>query len=181
MTTPRARPRPAALALAVACALPGALALAPGLPLGADPAVDSRPGCATYAAGVSIEQATPLAALAAAPEDWAGETVRVEGEVREVCAMAGCWLAIAADGGGPPLRVKVEDGEIVFPLSARGQRAAAQGEVVVIESTREQHAAWLAHLAEERGEAFDPATVGDGPYRRIEVQATGAELCPDTA
>jgi len=140
MTSTRARARPAVLA--VACALPGALALAPGLPLSVEPAVAFRPGCASYGAGVSIERPTPLAALAAAPEDWDGETVRVEGEVREVCAMAGCWLAIAAEDGGPPLRVKVEDGQIVFPLSARGQRAAAEREVVVIDSARGQHVAW---------------------------------------
>jgi len=163
MTT-HLRIRTIALALTAALALPLAAA--------------AEPACATYGAGVSIEQPTPLAALAAAPEDWAGKTVRVEGEVREVCAMAGCWLAIAAGDGDAPLRVKVEDGVIVFPLSARGQHAAAQGEVKVTDMSREQYAAWVAHLAVERGETFDPATVGDGPYRRVEVQATGAELCP---
>lgn len=152
-----------------------ALVVALALPLAA--AADDA-GCTRYGAGVSIEEPTPLAALAAAPGDWAGKTVRVEGEVREVCAMAGCWLAIVAPDAEAPLRVKVEDGAIVFPLSARGQRAAAQGEVVVHDTTREQHTAWLAHLAEERGETFDPASVGEGPYRRVEVQATGAELCP---
>lgn len=135
-------------------------------------------GCTTYGAGVAVDTATPVAAIAAAPDEWAGKTVRVEGTVREVCPMAGCWLAIVPADGGAPLRVKVEDGKIVFPLSARGQRAAAQGEVTVAEMTREQYAAWLAHLAEELGESFDPETVGEGPYRRVQVQATGAEICP---
>ena len=37
---------------------------------------------------------------------------------------------------------------------------------------------WLAHLAEERGEAFDPETadVGDGPYRIIRIKGTGARI-----
>ncbi|HEX2162967.1 MAG TPA: DUF4920 domain-containing protein [Thermoanaerobaculia bacterium] len=135
-------------------------------------------GCTTYGAGVTLAAATPAARIAAAPDAFAGKTVRVEGEVREVCAMAGCWLSIVAEAGEAPLRVKVEDGEIVFPLSARGQRAAAQGEVEVRDMTREQYAAWRAHLAEERGEAFDPAAVGDGPYLHVQVKATGAELCP---
>lgn len=165
MTARHARTRFAAVALTLAAALPLA-------------AATDEPTCSTYGAGVSIERPTPLPAVAAAPEEWAGKTVRVDGEVREVCAMAGCWLQIVAGDESPPLRVKVDDGVIVFPLSARGQHAAAQGEVKVIDMSRDQYAAWLAHLAEERGERFDPATVGDGPYRRVEVHATGAELCP---
>lgn len=153
-----------AFALAAAIALPAA--------------GDAGDGCTTYGTGVALDTATPVAAIATAPDQWAGKTVRVEGEVREVCPMAGCWLAIVAEGDDAPLRVKVKDGEIVFPLSARGRRAAAEGRVVVSDMTREQYATWLAHLAEERGEAFDPATVGEGPYRRVQVEATGAELCP---
>ena len=135
--------------------------------------------CTTYGAGVTVAEATPVDALAAAPDEWAGKTVRVEGTVREVCPMAGCWLTLVPEtAGGEPLRVKVKDGEIVFPLSARGRRAAAEGKVAVAEMTREQYTAWLAHLAEERGESFDPATVGEGPYRRVQVEATGAQICP---
>lgn len=153
-------------------------ALAVALTLAAPVAAAASEGCTTYGAGVGLAAVTPAARIAAAPDDFAGRTVRVEGEVREVCAMAGCWLSIVAGEGEAPLLVKVEDGAIVFPLSARGQRAAAQGEVEVHEMTREQYAAWRAHLAEERGEAFDPATVGEGPYRQVQVKATGAELCP---
>lgn len=147
----------------------------------AGPAAAGDAGCTTYGAGVTLESATPVAALAAAPEEWAGKTVRVEGEVREVCPLAGCWLSIVAEAAGAPLRVKVEDGEIVLPLSARGRRAAAQGTVVVDDMSREQYARWMEHLADERGEAFDPATVGDGPYRRVEVRAAGVEICPPAA
>lgn len=150
-------------------------------PAASESAFAGDAGCATYGAGVTLESATPVAALAAAPEEWAGKTVRVEGEVREVCRLAGCWLSIVAEAEGAPLRVKVEDGEIVLPLSARGRRAAAQGIVVVDDMSREQYARWMEHLADERGEEFDPATVGDGPYRRVEVRAAGVEICPPAA
>lgn len=134
--------------------------------------------CIEYGTGVSLEEATPVSTLLADPESWAGETVRVEGEVQEVCPKAGCWLSIVPAEGASPLRVKVEDGEIVFPLSARGQDASAQGVVEVHDMSREQYTGWLRHLAEEREEEFDPETVGDGPYRQIQVKAVGAKLCP---
>ena len=43
----------------------------------------------------------------------------------------GCWMTLAPDGaaGDKPatLRLKVDDGVIVFPVSARGRTAVAQG------------------------------------------------------
>lgn len=135
--------------------------------------------CQRYGAGVTLEKPTPVAKIIAQPEAWAGKTVRVEGVVHEVCPMAGCWLTFVTDPGAPELRVKVEDGEIVFPPSTRGQRAGAQGVVEVQEMTREQYTRWLAHLAEEQGRAFDEDSVGEGPYRQVQVKATGAEVCRD--
>jgi hypothetical protein len=142
------------------------------------PASVATANCTEYGAGVDLEEATTATALLADPEAWKGKTVRVEGEVREVCPMAGCWVTLIPEGGaGEDLRVKVEDGEIVFPLSARGHRATAQGTVEVLEMTREQYVAYQEHLSAEVGETFDPATIGDGPYRRVQVKAVGAEVC----
>jgi hypothetical protein len=44
--------------------------------------------------------------------------------------------------------------------------------------TREGYLGWLAHLAEERGETFDAeaSEIGHGPFRIIQIQATGAEI-----
>jgi len=133
--------------------------------------------CTTYGAGVTLEAPTPVAAILTAPDDWAGKTVRVEGEVREVCPKAGCWLEIVPEPEAAALRVKVDDGEIVFPLSARGRRAAAEGTVEVTDMSREQYLGWRQHLADELGEELDPATVGEGPFRWVQVKATGAEVC----
>lgn len=83
----------------------------------------------TFGEGVSLTEATPLARLLDRPADFEGKTVRVEGRVAAVCAHMGCWMAFAPDGapGGRTLLVKVDDGEIVFPLSAKGRRATVQG------------------------------------------------------
>lgn len=128
----------------------------------------------TYGAGLTLEEATPIAAIVASPEDWDGERVRVEGTVSEVCPKKGCWMSLRQ--GEAAIRVKVEDDVIVFPLSAAGAEAAAEGTVEVIPLDRERYTSWLAHLAEEKGEAFDPASVGDGPYRLVQIRGEGAEI-----
>ena len=87
----------------------------------------------TYGAGVTLTATTPLAEVIAAPARFAGQTVRVEGVVTAVCAHMGCWMTLvpAAAGGPAPatLRLKVDDGVIIFPVSAKGRRAEAEGVV----------------------------------------------------
>ena len=65
------------------------------------------------------------------PGQLPGKTVRVEGVVTAVCEHMGCWMTLAPAGaaGEKPatLRLKVDDGVIVFPVSARGRTAVAQG------------------------------------------------------
>lgn len=43
--------------------------------------------------------------------------------------------------------------------------------------SRERWLAYQRHLAEEQGRDFDPATVGEGPYRLHQIADTGAEIC----
>jgi hypothetical protein len=127
-------------------------------------------------AGVKLEEATPIAAIVARPDDYLGKAVRIEGEVTAVCARRGCWLELAADGGAA-LRVKVDDGEIVFPVAAKGKRAAAEGVVEAIEMDRTRYARFRRHEAEETGAAFDESALGDGPFRIVRLAGTGARVC----
>lgn len=129
-----------------------------------------------YGAGVEIDKATPIARILADPDSYLGKTVRIEGTVLDVCPKKGCWIELAEDGES--LRVKVEDDVIVFPADAKGRPVAAQGKVEAIEMSREAYLDYLAHLAEEQGDSFDreSADVGDGPYRIIRIQGTGAEI-----
>jgi hypothetical protein len=84
-----------------------------------------------YGAGVSIEAVTPLNAIIEKPAEFAGKTVRVEGTVTAVCTHEGCWMTLAPEGqtDAPTLRLKVDDGVIVFPVTAIGKKAVAQGVV----------------------------------------------------
>ncbi len=135
-------------------------------------AADSK----TYGDGVKLEQATPIVSILADPDAYIGKTVRVEGGVLDVCPKKGCWIEIGDEE--QHIRIKVDDGVIVFPVDATGKVAAAQGEVEAIEMTREEYLGWLAHLAEEKGETFDAAgaDLGDGPFRMIRIKGTGATI-----
>jgi hypothetical protein len=94
----------------------------------------------TLGTGVTLDTATPLADVIATPAGYAGRTIRVEGVVTAVCEHMGCWMTLAPAGatGEKPatLRLKVDDGVIVFPVSSRGKTAVAQG---VIEQVGGDH------------------------------------------
>ena len=50
-----------------------------------------------------------------------GKVMRVEGTVAAVCPNRGCWMDIAGSDG-TTIRIKVKDGEVVFPRTATGKR-----------------------------------------------------------
>ena len=157
---------------------PAALAFVALLGLGAALAATPPAAAETYGAGVGLAETTSIEAIVADPEAYAGKRVRVEGKVAAVCPLRGCWMELAAGEDGPVVRIKVDDGVIVFPADAAGRPAAAEGVVRVVELSRDEYLGWLAHLAEERGQEFDPeaAGVGDGPFKLIQIHATGAEI-----
>ena len=129
-----------------------------------------------YGTGVDLEVATPIHEILGDPDAVLGQTVRVEGQVLDVCPRKGCWIQIGDEASS--IQIKVEDDVIVFPSDAKGRIAAAQGEVEAIEMSREEYLRWLAHAAEERGESFDPdaAAIGSGPYRVIRIRGAGARI-----
>jgi hypothetical protein len=130
----------------------------------------------SYGSGVKVPEATPISKILADPDAYVGKTVRIEGKVLDVCPMKGCWMELAGEDGKESLKVKVDDGVIVFPLDSKGKLAVAEGTVEAIPMTKEQYVGWLEHLAEERGEKFDAASVGDGPFRVLQLKGTGARI-----
>lgn len=131
----------------------------------------------TYGKALTIAEPTSIAKILADPDAYVGKRVRIEGQVTDVCPMKGCWMEVAeAKEGGEKIQVKVDDGVIVFPLTAKGKLAQAEGVVEAIPMEREQYVGWLAHLAEERGEPFDPASVGAGPFRILRLRGEGARV-----
>jgi len=80
-----------------------------------------------FGEGVTLADATPVSVLLDNPEAWLGKTVRVDGVVKAVCGMMGCWMELADPDTGKSVQFKVDDGVVVFPVSAKGKRASAQG------------------------------------------------------
>jgi hypothetical protein len=86
-------------------------------------------------AGVTLKEATPVKALIEKPADYVGKTIRVDGIATAVCEHMGCWMAIAPenDPNGTTVRLKVEDGKIVLPVSAKGKKVSAEGVFEVVD------------------------------------------------
>jgi hypothetical protein len=131
-------------------------------------------GAETFGAAPTVKEATPIAQLLAKPSDFQGKTVRVEGVVTGVCTMMGCWMAIAPVDApkGQAILIKVDDGVIVFPTSARGKRATAQGVVERVGSTDKEGQEAHREHAEHEGRPASPS--GSGETSRWQIKATGA-------
>jgi hypothetical protein len=129
----------------------------------------------TYGKGVTLTETIAIETLLRDADAWVGKRVRVEGLVTDVCPMRGCWFDMAGKKPGTKLRFKVRDGVMVFPLDAKGQRAVAEGVVRKIPLNLAQSKRYMAHQAEEKGEAFDPATVTE-PITLVRLDGSGAVL-----
>ena len=106
-------------------------------------------------------------------EKFAGKRVRVEGPIVDVCEDMGCWLAIGSDKEFQTLRFKVEDGVIVFPMSAKGLHATLEG---VIEVGKPAEDAAMA----EKMKKMDPAERAKHEKEMakvtIQIKGEGAEI-----
>jgi hypothetical protein len=111
---------------------------------------------------LALKSPTPIVDLLAKPEAHLGKAVQVRGRVTEVCQMMGCWMALADPASSGMIRVKVKDGDIVFPKESVGKIATAEGTLVRFQLTREQAIARAKHEAEEQGRKFDPAKITSG-------------------
>ena len=126
-----------------------------------------------YGEPLTGDDTTAISKILADPDAYVGKTVRVEGVVTGVCKKRGCWISLASDAEFQELRIKAEDGVIVFPMSAMGKRAIAEGVFRKIERTLEQTRAYKQHHAEEHGEEFNPASVTE-PMVVYQIDVTGA-------
>jgi len=129
----------------------------------------------TYGKKLTLSDLTEISAILATPEQFVGKKVLVKGMIVDVCAKRGCWMYLASDKPFEKIQIKVLDGEIVFPMSARGKEALVEGEVEALKYSKEDAITWLQHMAEEKGESFDPENVTSGitVYR---IKALGAEI-----
>jgi hypothetical protein len=123
---------------------------------------------ATYGTGVSVSETTPLARVLEHPREFEGKTLKVEGVVTAVCSEMGCWMALGRDDKAKPdtLLIRVDEGVVVFPVSAKGHRAAVQGVLQRAGGDHHDREAAAEH-AKAEGRMSEPA----GAWQ---LKATGA-------
>lgn len=107
----------------------------------------------------SKSAAVTVAQVLAKPDSYLRQPFTVQGKIDAVCQKKGCWMQFATGAAEPTFRLKVKDGDMEFPVSAKGKTAYAYGSLKAKVMTQEQSKTYLKHRAEEQGEAFDPAKV----------------------
>jgi hypothetical protein len=128
-----------------------------------------------YGEGVTLEKTTEVSDLVDNPDKYVGKKVQISGTVVSVCEHRGCWIDIAGKRPYEKMRIKVEDGVIVFPMTAKGKSAHAEGVFEALQLSKEQAIAMRKHQAEERGEEFDPSSI-TGPVTIYQIKGTGAVI-----
>ena len=126
--------------------------------------------------GKPLAAQTPiaLATLLSHSAQYAGKTVQVKGKIAAVCQEMGCWMDLVNDAG-QKLRIKVNDGEIVFPKDSAGKMAIAEGTFTKVVLTREEAVEQAKEDASESGQKFDPASIKTG-VTYYQIQGTGAVI-----
>jgi len=129
----------------------------------------------SFGHAVTLADETAISSIIDTPKTYVGQKVKVSGLIVDVCSRRGCWIYLAGDRDFEKIRIKVTDGEIVFPMEARGKKATVEGIVESMEMTREEVIARRKHYAEETGESFDPASVTSGETM-LRIRGLGAEI-----
>jgi len=128
-----------------------------------------------YGKEISLTEKTSISTILSQPDEFVGKTVLVEGEIVDVCEMAGCWMELKSNAKNQNIKIKVKDGDIVFPVEAKGKSAIVEGTVYKIELTKEEAVEYYEHAATEQGTEFDAATV-TGPVTFYQIKGIGAEI-----
>lgn len=122
-----------------------------------------------YGNGVTLDHAVDVETLIGSPDDYLGKTVRVDGVITGVCKKRGCWMQVTNPDTGNGVRIKVDDGVIVFPYEAMGKKATAEGVFEAIslspeqvKARAEQQAAEHEHVDGETCDKADPKKDGSG-------------------
>ena len=126
-----------------------------------------------YGNAITMIDKNKIDNLLNSPNDFLEKTVFVTGEITEVCPMRGCWIDIRDPETKSNIRVKVTDGEIVFPLSSKGKMVDVQGKFTKLTFTKEQAKNWKIHLAEEQGVQLNPDDIEITEDDLIEYRING--------
>ena len=109
------------------------------------------------------------------PNKYLGKVIQVQGIVMDVCPMRGCWMKIKSDRKKENLFIKVRDGEMVFPMSARGKHTVIKGKLVKKVMPLKDVMEIEKARAKKAGKTFDPKSV-KGPRTSYMFQPLGVVI-----
>ena len=104
-----------------------------------------------YGSLINISNISSIDELINSSNEYLNTEVLISGTITEVCPMRGCWIKVKNKNSNNDIRVKVTDGQIVFPISGKGKSVDVQGIFSKLNFTEEQAKKWKVHLAEEKG------------------------------
>jgi hypothetical protein len=97
-------------------------------------------------APVTVDRPVSLVSLAASPESFAGETVRLEGTVKAVCQGMGCWVEVQ-DAKGASFIARSLDESVLLPKDCVGRKIVVQGVVTALpQEAHEEPAEAAGHV-----------------------------------
>lgn len=85
---------------------------------------------------ISLKETTKVSDVLAKPSDFVGKTVLIQGKVLDVCTERGCWMKVSSDKKKENIIIKVKDGEMVFPLDAKGKDVTIEGELFEVKRSK---------------------------------------------
>ena len=126
-----------------------------------------------YGAKINLIDSQRIKTMIDNADQYLNTDVLISGLILEVCPMRGCWINVKDNNSESNIRVKVTDGEIVFPLSSKGKQVDVEGTFVKLEFSDEQAKMWKIHLAEEQGLELSEEDVIINPSDLIEYRIIG--------
>ena len=147
-------------------------------PMTEDELLNKKNPIGRYGKKISITIDTSIDSILMNPEQYIDQEVLVFGEIVDVCPMRGCWIDIKEKNSDQIIKVKVKDGNIVFPISAINYNVKVEGVIAKISYSEEQAINWKIHLAEEKGIKLDKESIQINEADLIEyrINSYGAEI-----
>ena len=132
------------------------------------------PSTSSFGSGIPTSQFVSIDEVLKNPKKYVGKAIAVRGKVTDVCPMKGCWMTLRGTANSS-IKIKVEDDKIVIPKSAKGKTASAYGTLEALKLSQKKAIRHFRHLAEEKGENFDPSSI-KGPLTIYQIQGRGGEI-----
>ena len=124
---------------------------------------------------ITLKKMTKISDILKTPKSFVNKKVLVKGTVTSVCSRRGCWMEIVGTKVGERIRIKVRDGKIVFPMTAKGKDAVVEGIVYPIQ-IRNNHAKSACGHVHKKGESGCEQKVADNVKVIYQIKGLAAVI-----